>query len=122
MNILRGLTILLLCQLVGDVTVTFFQLPVPGPVIGMVLLLLCLLWSGKVPPSLEVVGKTILSHLSLLFIPSGVGVVLIIPLLVQEWLPLSIALVASTLLAIVVTGMVVQWLLYRSIGKTIDGE
>ena len=51
----------------------------------------------------------LLKHLSLLFVPAGVGVMLHVARLAGEWLPIVVALLASTALAIVVTALVIQW-------------
>lgn len=117
MNILTGLTVLLLCQLVGDVLARLSGLPIPGPVLGMVLLLVGLLVRGHVPSTLDTVSTTVLSHLSLLFVPAGVGIVVVLPLVVQQWLPLAVAIVGSTLLAIAVGGVVAERLLRRIEGR-----
>lgn len=117
MNILTGLTVLLVCQLIGDVLARLSGLPVPGPVLGMVLLLVCLLVRGQVPPGLDTVTTTVLSHLSLLFVPAGVGIVVVLPLVVQQWLPLTVAIIGSTLLAIAVGGVVAERLLRRIEGR-----
>lgn len=113
MNILTGLTVLLVCQLIGDVLVQLSGLPIPGPVLGMVLLLIGLLLRGQVPVALETVTTTVLSHLSLLFVPAGVGIVVVLPLVLQQWFPLTISIIGSTLLAIAVGGIVAERLLRR---------
>ncbi len=118
MSILTGFTILLVCQLVGDIAAHILNLPVPGPVLGMVLLLVGLLVRGQVPSGLDTVTTTVLSHLSLLFVPAGVGIVVVLPLVVQQWLPLTVAIIGSTLLAIAVGGVVAERLLRRIEGRS----
>lgn len=105
------ITMIFCCQLAGEVLVASFSLPVPGPVAGMVILLAGLLAKGSVPSELSAVCDTLLGNLSLLFIPAGVGVMLHAKLLAREWLPITIALVASTLITVAVTGLVMQRLL-----------
>lgn len=107
---LSYITILLVCQLAGEVIARLAKLPVPGPVIGMLLLFVALVIKGGIPEGLEKVGTTLLSHLSLLFIPAGVGIMVHLKLLAGEWLPITAALVISTALTIAVTGLVMQWL------------
>ncbi|MEQ8665364.1 MAG: CidA/LrgA family protein [Rhodospirillales bacterium] len=99
------LTVILCCQLAGEAFVTFFAIPVPGPVVGMVLLFAGLVIHGRVPEKLATVGDTLLANLSLLFVPAGVGVMLHLGLLTDDWLPISVALIASTVLTIAVTGL-----------------
>lgn len=105
---LSSITVLLVCQLVGEVIARLTKIPVPGPVIGMVLLFVGLIIRRGVPENLEKTGTTLLSHLSLLFIPAGVGVMVHLKLIAAEWLPIAGALVISTALTIAVTGLVMQ--------------
>lgn len=104
MTAIGYLTTILCCQLIGETFVTFFAIPVPGPVVGMVVLFAGLMINGNVPDHLATVGDTLLNNLSLLFVPAGVGVMLHLTLLADDWLPISVALVVSTLLTIAVTG------------------
>ena len=97
------LTLILVCQLIGETFVVWTGLPVPGPVVGMVLLFAGLVVRGGLPDDLAKVSDTLLTHLSLLFVPAGVGVMLHAGLLGEEWLAISSALVVSTLLTIAVT-------------------
>ncbi len=77
----------------------------------MALLFLGLAVKGGVPKDLGTVGDSLLGHLSLLFIPAGVGVMLHAELLRQELLPIAASLLLSTLLAIAVTGLMMRWLM-----------
>jgi putative effector of murein hydrolase LrgA (UPF0299 family) len=103
-----SLGLLLLCQLLGEAVAHGLDLPLPGPVIGMALLLMLLLvrdrFSGLLPRevgdgTLEKTSTGLLSHLSLMFIPAGVGVVQRLDLVVNHGLALFVALLASTALA-----------------------
>mgnify|MGYP001339385868 CR=1 FL=1 len=102
-------TILLACQLVGEVVVRMLGLPLPGPVLGMVILFCGLVVRGQVPGELSAVADGLLQNLSLLFVPAGVGVMLHARLLADNWLALSVALLASAAITIVVTGWVMTW-------------
>lgn len=103
------LTLLLACQLVGEILVKLLHLPVPGPVIGMALLFAGLVIRGGTPSILEQTAGRLLGHLSLLFIPAGVGIILYLDLIAENWLPIGAALLVSTLLTIAVTGGVMQY-------------
>jgi holin-like protein len=120
--VIAGLAALLLCQLAGEALARAFALPVPGPVIGMALLFAALLARRRPDPP-EAVGHVadgLLAHLGLLFVPAGVGVVLHLPLLARDWAPLSLAILAGTLAAVGVTGLLAQALLRRHGGD--DGQ
>ena len=108
MNMLKGFTLLLLFQLAGEVTVMLAGLPVPGPVVGMGLLLLYLVVRRPRGPGLEEASSGLLNHLSLLFVPAGVGVIVHVRRVEQEWVAIGAALVVSTLLTLVVTAWVMK--------------
>lgn len=103
-----ALTLILGCQLAGELAVTASGLPVPGPVLGMVLLFLLLAVRGGVGEDLGRVGDALLKNLALLFVPAGVGVVVHLGLIGREGLAITAALVVSTLLTVLVTGLVMS--------------
>ena len=109
---LLGLTVLLLCQLVGEVLSQALGLPVPGPVVGFAILFVGLCVRGGVGEPLDRAADGLLRDLSLLFVPAGVGVVQYLSLLGEEALPIGVALPASTLLTVVVTAWLMR-LLWR---------
>lgn len=94
---------LLALQLAGEVLVRVLGLPVPGPVLGMLLLFAALALSGRAPDELADTALGILRHLSLLFIPAGVGVIVHLEPVYEVWGRLLFTVVASTLITIVVT-------------------
>lgn len=99
---LGAITLLLLFQLAGETLAIFFQWPVPGPVIGMALLFAAL-WLRH-GPSVELrnTAQDLLQHLSLLFVPAGVGVMLHFRRMADEWVAIVVALVVSTVVAIAI--------------------
>jgi holin-like protein len=107
---ISALIIILLCQLIGEIIAIGSGIPVPGPVIGMTILFVGLLLAKGVTPSLETLSDKLLAHLSLLFVPAGVGVMMHFELLGRELLPVAMALVLSTLATLLVTGWIMQTL------------
>lgn len=101
-----NLTALLLFQLVGEVISRAAGLPLPGPVIGMALLLATLLAVPRAAAVLRDTAQGLLSHLSLLFVPAGVGIVGHLGLLRTGGGPLLLALIGSTIAAIAVGALV----------------
>ena len=109
---IAALSLILFCQLAGEIFVRALGLPVPGPVVGLLLLFVILLLrdraallergplAGEAVPQ---VAKTMLANLSLLFVPAGVGVVQQLDLISQHGLAIFGVLAASVLITLLVT-------------------
>ncbi|WP_035204071.1 CidA/LrgA family protein [Acidovorax sp. CF316] len=104
---LQGLAFLLLMQSVGEALSHFLHLPVPGPVVGMVLLLLAL-QCGPVQRAVAPAAGFLLTHLSLLFVPVGVGVMTHLDLLGAYGLRLVVVIVLSTWAGMAATVLVLR--------------
>ncbi len=107
--------ILIACALIGEALRGAVHLPVPGPVIGMFLLAGALIAGARRMPaatslraSLDRTAETLISHMGLLFVPAGVGIIAQADLLRQEWLPILAAVIGSTVLSLIVTALVMQ--------------
>ena len=109
---LKAITILLAFQLAGEVLVKLFTLPIPGPVVGMLLLFFTLLIRGGVPATLRETSQSMLQHLSLLFVPAGVGIIVHFGLLQSEWSSILFTLVVSTIITLLLTAGTMLLLLY----------
>jgi holin-like protein len=81
---------------------------VPGPVLGLALLLGLLALRRSVPEQLSVTANGLLKHLSLLFVPAGVGVLQHLARIQAEWLAIAGALLVSSVATIVVTAVVMR--------------
>jgi len=109
---IASLSVILICQLIGEVIVRGLRLPVPGPVIGMALLFAVLILRDRVEGlargplrdnAVEGTAKGMLAHLSLLFVPAGVGVVQNLDLLAQRGVAIALVLAASVVVTLLVT-------------------
>ncbi len=101
---ISGLVKLFLFQALGELVSNFLIPFIPGPVIGLVLLLAFLLVARRLPADIDSVGSGILQHLGLLFIPASVGVLLYLPILkANAWAVIG-TLVISVVATIAVTG------------------
>ncbi|NWO11869.1 CidA/LrgA family protein [Chromohalobacter salexigens] len=116
MPLIAGMSVLLGCQFLGEILVHGLQLPVPGPVVGMVVLLVGLMINGRVPTGLRTSGEGLLRYLTLLFVPAGVGIMVHFDLIKADFWPITVTLVVSTALTLAVTAKVMSWLT-RSIPK-----
>ena len=112
MDALRGFGWLLLCQSAGELLARGMGVKLPGPVIGMVLLLVALNIRWVREP-VGAAANALLAHLSLLFVPVGVGVMVHLGLLAEYGWRLAIVVVASTLLGMVATALVLRRLWQR---------
>lgn len=118
---LQGLAILLLLQAAGEALAHAFSLPFPGPVIGMILLLVVLQLSW-VRDSVKAAAELLLAHLSLLFVPVGVGVITHLDLVSHYGLRLLAVIVLSTWIGLAVTALVLQRLLPRAAPKGVEND
>ena len=96
---------LLVCQLAGEAVVRVAALPVPGPVVGMMLLFALLLMRAPLPKQTGDTADGLLQHLSLLFVPAGVGVVQHVALLGDDGLRLLAVVVLGTVIALAATAL-----------------
>jgi holin-like protein len=120
-NFLSGLALLLVYQLLGEALSLVFQLSVSGPVIGMLLLFISLFFFKKIRPSLETSSAGILGHLSLLFIPAGVGLMVHFERLQHEWLPVAVAIVLGAVISFVVTAWMMQLMIRLVVRSEVEG-
>ena len=109
---IAGLALILCCQLAGEAVARGLALPVPGPVIGLVLLLILLLLRDRssamaVGPlrdgRVETTAKGLLAHLSLMFVPAGIGVVQQLDLIAERGTAIALVLAASVVVTMLVT-------------------
>jgi holin-like protein len=111
-------TILLVCQCLGEGIAFALHLPVPGPVIGMLILFCALVWRPALLDQVQSTGDALLQHLSLLFVPAGVGIFVAAASLQGQWPAIIGAVIGSTLVTLAVTALVMRALA----GKTHDHE
>jgi holin-like protein len=104
------LAVLLMFQFAGELIRAVSGLPVPGPVIGMVLLLIALVMKLPLPESIHATSRKLLAYLGLLFVPAGAGIMTRLPLIGAHWLPIVIAVVGSTIITMVITALVMRGL------------
>ncbi len=104
----QGFLVLLLCQLLGEAVVIYFDVPIPGAVVGMALLLIGLILLGKVPEGIEKTSLGLLSVLPLLLVPAGVGLMNHFGVLSENWLAFLVILFVSTLVTMFIVGVILK--------------
>ncbi|HVI06486.1 MAG TPA: CidA/LrgA family protein [Sphingomicrobium sp.] len=99
---------LLICQVIGELVHRIAGLPLSGPIIGMVILLSWMIVRGGPSTGLRSSADSLLQYLSLLFVPAAVGVIAYMPVLQRQWLPITVALFASTILGMGAAALTMQ--------------
>ncbi|SRR6266513_1332511 len=111
---IASLSLILLCQLAGEVIVRGLGLPMPGPVVGLLLLMLLLLARDRFAvlargplrqDGVENASRGLLAHLSLLFVPAGVGVMQKLDLIAEHGVAIAVVLAVSVVVTLLVTVM-----------------
>jgi holin-like protein len=105
---LRTYFVLLSCQGAGELIHQLSGVPLSGPILGMVLLLIGLAMCGGASAEFTCSVQSLLRYLSLFFVPPGVGVMQHLPLMRAQWLPTLLALIISTGLAMISGAVVMQ--------------
>jgi len=108
--LLKGIITLLIFQFLGECISKLFELLVPGPVIGMVLLLIFLMIKKSSFPSLDSAVFLHLRYLPLLFIPAAMGIITQIDVITREFWAILISLVVGTLVALVFASKFMDYL------------
>jgi holin-like protein len=105
---LHAIGALLIFQLAGEALTRLLALPVPGPVVGMALLFAAMAAAPALAQRMRDTANGLLQHLSLLFVPAGVGVMLHAQRVAAEWIAIAAALVVGTAVTLVVTALTIK--------------
>jgi holin-like protein len=112
---MSAIFLLIVLQLIGESIVQVSGLPVPGAVVGLVLLYAILAWRGDVSEELSRTSGFLLQNLGVLFVPAGVGVIAYLPLIAAQWGDILLVLIVSACSTIAITGLVVKRLSPRRV-------
>lgn len=111
LNGLLGALVILLCYWLGLVIANTFNLPIPGPVCGFALLLLLQISAPSIKASLTLAAKPLLSHMSIMFVPSVMGVATYWAVVETNLVSLVVAIVVTTCIALGVQAKLTDWLI-----------
>jgi holin-like protein len=98
---------LIVLQLIGETIVQMSGLPVPGAIIGLILLYAILVLRGEAPDEMSRTSGFLLQNLGVLFVPAGVGVIAYLPMIAAQWWIIVLVLLVSVSATIAITGLVV---------------
>lgn len=114
---LYGATVIFIALFAGEALVRLAHIPIPGPVLGMLLLTLwALLWRG-IDRRVANFSTSLLRYLALLFIPAGVGLMTLGDKISEQGLALLLTIMCSTLITMGVTAVLLQYLLRRKANR-----
>ena len=105
---IQGLAVLLVFQSLGELASRLLQGAMPGPVLGLILLLVFLVSKKSISPSISAAADGLLAHLSIFFIPAAVGVMLYASTLAQSGAAWVLAILLSTVAAMTTTALVLR--------------
>ena len=111
-------SVLFLFQAIGELLSRYSPVPIPGPVLGMVALFICLLFSPRLLLKIEKASMDFLQHLSLLFVPAGVGIMVSQAQIGSAWMAIVVSMVVSTVVTMVVVAVSFQYLQKPSASET----
>lgn len=110
MKLLRELLIILVFYFVGEILTKLLNLPVPGNIMGMILLLILLCTNVVKLEMVDTVANFLLEHLAFFFIPAGVGLLTSLVVINDSFIRLLIVCFISTIITIAVTALVVDFM------------
>lgn len=113
MKLLRQLLIIAGICLIGEFVNKLTHIPIPGSVLGMIMLFVCLQTDLIKASALEEITRFLLDHLAFFFIPAGVGLIASMGLIRNSALALLTVSLVTTLLVMIATGYTVQFLKRR---------
>ena len=122
MSMIGAITLLLVCQLLGEIIHRVTGLPLPGAVIGMWLLIVWLAAWRKERPTLYAVTGWLTAHLSIMFVPAAVGLIDEGAILSRYGIGLVIATTVSTIVTMIVTVLVFRWAVAHMPDEAVTAE
>ncbi len=120
MKLFREAIIILGIYLLGEFISSILSLPIPGNILGMIILLVLLCTKIIKLEQIETISNFLLDHLAFFFIPAGVGLMSSVGIIKDTWLKLLIVCVSTTIIIIAITGLIVQFITKKS--KNIGGN
>ncbi len=111
---LPGFAALLVFQLLGEGLAQALHLPLPGPLLGMLLLFGALVVRGRVPQAVRDSAHQLMQHMMLLFIPAVAGVMMHFHRIGSQWLPFVAAGIAGAAITMLVTALTLRFMLRRT--------
>lgn len=113
MKVIKQLCLILIILFIGESINKIFQIPIPGNVIGMIILLIGLTTGILKLSMVDLISKFLLDNLAFFFIPAGVGLINSLDVIGSQWFPIFAITLLSTIIVLITTGLTVQFLKRR---------
>ncbi|GAA0077622.1 CidA/LrgA family protein [Clostridium sp. CTA-5] len=110
MKLFREALVILIIYLVGEFLSSWLKLPVPGNILGMIILFVLLSTKVIKVDNISDISNFLLNHLAFFFIPAGVGLMTSLNVIKSNWLKLLIVCLSTTMIIIASTGLIVQFI------------
>lgn len=117
MQIIVQIGLFFLICLAGDFLSALLPLPIPGSILAMLLLFLCLMLRVIRPEHIEQKSDFLLGNMAFFFIPAGVGILEQLPLLLENLGPLAVICVVTTVLTFAASSGTVRLVLWLQNGR-----
>ncbi|MDP4184069.1 MAG: CidA/LrgA family protein [Bacteroidota bacterium] len=108
MKAIKQITIILAFWLAGEAITILTGLPVPGSIIGMIMLVATLELKWIKVDQIEKASNFLIENMAMFFIPAGVGTMCYFDILRKEWLPISVSVIVSIFIVMAVVGLLSQ--------------
>ena len=122
MKLYVQLMIIFMISLVGEGISSVFHLPVPGSIIGLVLLFLALQFKLLRLRHISMVGNFLLANMTILFLPPAVGIMDKFQVIAPYLLPIILIVLGGIVLNVCVIAVVVQLIKTRFEGDYEEGD
>lgn len=119
LKLFREALIILGIYLVGEFLSTSLHLPIPGNILGMIILFILLCTKVVKVDNISNVTNFLLDHLAFFFIPAGVGLMASMGIIKSTWWQLLVVCLSTTVIIIGVTGIIVQAISQRTKEKNL---
>lgn len=113
LSLLKQLGIIVGICLAGELLNRIFRIPIPGNVLGMIILLILLVTGIIKLEMIEKISKFLLDHLAFFFVPAAANILNNLELIQSQWLPIMGVILISTVVVMTVTGLTVEFLIRR---------
>ncbi|AKC96043.1 hypothetical protein VC03_06125 [Sneathia vaginalis] len=108
MNVYKEIMYILIFSLIGELFSKGLKLPIPGSVIGMLILFAFLEFNILKMKKIEKVGEFLLENLGILFVPAGVGIMVKFNFIKEIWLSFFVIAIFTTIFSLIITVKIVE--------------